>query len=74
MQPLLIPEKKRKVFQSPSSVLVTSIGPIRPSTSKSAAPINAALASVIFQGRTMIPNNAAIVIAEIKIVLTTADI
>ena len=71
---LIMPRKKKKVFQSCSRVARASPGLRRPRRSSNPAPVSAVMASLTFHGRSMIPRRVSKVMSEMSTVLVSAGI
>src|SRR5438046_2515867 len=71
---LIIPRKKKKVFQSLNKVARATPGLSRPRTRRSPAPVSAMMASLILYGRIIIPSSVRSAISEIRTVLVSAGI
>jgi len=71
---LIIPRKKKKVFQSLNKVARATWGLSRPRTRRSPAPASAIMASLILYGRIIIPIRVRRAISEISTVRVRAGI
>ena len=67
----IMPRKKKKVFQSPVSVVRASRGLMRPMIRSSAAPTTAIIASFNLNGRTIMPISVNKAISEMSSILVS---
>lgn len=68
---VIMPRKKKKIFQSPSRTVRASSGAINPSSSSRAAPPSAILASSSLNGRSMMPTSVKTAMIETRMVFVS---